>query len=246
MHLSYKTIGLFSNPPLLLLHGFLGSSRDWLLLCNNLEKDFYLIVIDLPGHGGSADIYSYEVDPDPLISINSLINDILRRLFLTKITLLGYSLGGRIAMGYALAHSNNINSLIIEAAHPGLKNDEEKNARAISDEYWSHHFCSASDYQVLYDWYRQPVFRDMSDDDRQQLIAERLVGLTACSVANVLTAFSLSMQQDYSDRLLFAPFPVHYLCGENDKAFSNIGKKLNKMGCLRSFQCVVGAGHNVH
>ncbi|MDP0590055.1 MAG: hypothetical protein QS748_13050 [Candidatus Endonucleobacter bathymodioli] len=39
---------------------------------------------------------------------------------------------------------------------------------------------------------------------------------------------------------------MHYLCGENDKAFSNIGKKLNKMGCLRSLQCVVGAGHNVH
>ncbi|MDP0562417.1 MAG: 2-succinyl-6-hydroxy-2,4-cyclohexadiene-1-carboxylate synthase [Candidatus Endonucleobacter sp. (ex Gigantidas childressi)] len=246
MHLSYKTRGLRSNPPLLLLHGFLGSATDWLLLCNNLGNDFYLIVLDLPGHGESADIDSNEVNPDPLISIHSLINNVLKRLSLKKVTLLGYSLGGRIAMGYALAHSNNINSLIIEAAHPGLKNDEEKKARAISDEYWCNRFCSEAYDLVLYDWYCQSVFKDISDNDRQQLIIERLVGLTACSVANVLTSYSLSKQPDYSEWLSVAPFPVHYLCGENDKAFSHIGKQLNKAGCLQSLHCIGGAGHNVH
>ena len=104
MNLAYRTWGVRGNPPLVLLHGFLGSADDWNMLAESLRAHFYLVAIDLPGHGKSLSVNLNEKESDPADYVRYLINDVLDQLDIKQFGLLGYSLGARIAMGFAFAH----------------------------------------------------------------------------------------------------------------------------------------------
>src|SRR3990167_2420505 len=81
--------------PLVFLHGFLGSSRDWEPVCSYLPP-CQCIGIDLPGHGDSPFVETFNFPiPTP------------------QFHLIGYSMGGRLAMQYALRYPERIASLLI-------------------------------------------------------------------------------------------------------------------------------------
>ena len=102
MGLAFRTTGLRNHPPLLLLHGFLGNAGDWQALVHELSETFYLILVDLPGHGQSQSVSLHD-SCTPVETMNELINRVLDQLDFHKVSVLGYSMGGRIAVGYALS-----------------------------------------------------------------------------------------------------------------------------------------------
>ena len=64
MGLAYQETG--SGEPLLLIHGMGSASSAWKLITPILAKNFKVISIDLPGHGGSSYIPSQPMDPHSL------------------------------------------------------------------------------------------------------------------------------------------------------------------------------------
>ncbi len=245
MNLAYRTWGVRENPPLVLLHGFLGAANDWEILASKLEASFYMVAVDLPGHGNSQSIDLACFKKDPVSNIGVLLDDIMDQLDLGQFGILGYSLGARIAMGYALSRSQRVSCLIIESGHPGLKSEEEKKARWQSDQVWTRRFLSEPLEQVLDAWYQQSVFSDLSDSCRKVLIGKRIHQKVSL-ITEMFESFSLSRQQDYSCALAEADFPVHYLYGEKDKKYKTVGAQLGEGGSLTTLNGVRLAGHNIH
>lgn len=93
MTLNYKTLG--SGKPLVILHGLLGSLDNWLTVSKYLSKSYKVYIIDLPNHGKSyhSQVFSYE---DMSNDLDSFFN----KNGLTNFSLLGHSMGGKLALKY--------------------------------------------------------------------------------------------------------------------------------------------------
>jgi 2-succinyl-6-hydroxy-2,4-cyclohexadiene-1-carboxylate synthase len=120
------------GPPLLLLHGFTGSVENWQFLLPSFRSRYQVIRLDLIGHGLSEapreyQRYSLDQAADDLISL-------LDQLGLKRINLLGYSLGGRLALLFAVKYPERLQMLVIESGSPGLARKSERAARRVADE----------------------------------------------------------------------------------------------------------------
>ena len=93
--------------PLVIMHGLFGSSRNWQSVAKTLAENYQVITPDLRNHGMSdhADSMTYaEMAED--------IQQLLDELSLEHITLMGHSMGGKVAMINALLYADKIDKLI--------------------------------------------------------------------------------------------------------------------------------------
>ncbi|STM19627.1 2-succinyl-6-hydroxy-2, 4-cyclohexadiene-1-carboxylate synthase [Escherichia coli] len=63
--------------------------------------------------------------------------------------------------------------IIVEGGHPGLQNAEQRAERQRSDRQWAQRFRKEPLTAVFADWYQQPVFASLNDDQRRELVALR-------------------------------------------------------------------------
>lgn len=226
------------KPVIVLLHGLLGSERDWQEVRAELNE-CVTIAIDLPGHGFSA----LESCRDFRDCCNQISDTILQQIPPHQpIVLVGYSMGGRIAMsGVAGGFFANLNIqlLIVEGGNFGLE-ESQKSLRLDNDQKWSDRFATQPIEQVLSDWYQQPVFSSLNHEQRQKMVSKRSANLGP-AVASMMVATSLAKQDYLLDALKVSGIAVHYICGEKDNKFSQLAKQSGL-----SFSQVAKAGHNVH
>jgi 3-oxoadipate enol-lactonase len=107
--LTYEEWGT-GDPPLLLLHGFTGSRLDWADVVDELAAERRVVAYDQRGHGdsgaGRADAYTF----DQLLADLAAVVD---QRGLAPFHLLGHSMGGIVAMRFALDHADKLASLIL-------------------------------------------------------------------------------------------------------------------------------------
>ena len=105
-----------AGPPLVLLHGWAMHSGLFAPLLPRLAERFRVHRVDLPGHG-----YSAPVAPYALATINAAVADAVSRLpdgAARALTVLGWSLGGAVAMHWARAEPERVERLILTGATP--------------------------------------------------------------------------------------------------------------------------------
>src|SRR5438128_409435 len=120
-----------SGPPLLLLHGFTGSVRAWDGVRPAIAAFATVISIDLIGHGRSAvpdNASRYSLDWSTR-DLAALLDD----QQLDAVDVLGYSMGGRVALHLAVQAPERVRTLVLESASPGLEDDLERSRRIASD-----------------------------------------------------------------------------------------------------------------
>jgi pimeloyl-ACP methyl ester carboxylesterase len=100
--------------PLVLVHGFLGSSKMWEPQIDFFKEYFRIITPDLPGFGKSNKIKSHK----SIESLASLILDSLKEKKINKFHLLGHSMGGMIVQEMAQKDTNKISKLICYSTGP--------------------------------------------------------------------------------------------------------------------------------
>ncbi|TKB47929.1 2-succinyl-6-hydroxy-2,4-cyclohexadiene-1-carboxylate synthase [Ferrimonas sediminicola] len=226
------------RPTLVLLHGFLGSAEDWQPVLPALQRHFHCLALDLPGHGDNR---------TPLTrgpGFDEVCQQLEARLPRGRFHLLGYSLGGRIALHLAQRNPGHLLSLTLESAHPGLTSQQERQARRQADARWQRLLQHHSLAEFLRQWYRQPVFADLTDQARQRMIDARL-GNDPDALGALYHNTGLGWQQDQRAMLAELTVPTHYLCGRADTKFLTLGQELKRQGLvdgLHHFDC----GHNVH
>jgi esterase len=106
--LFHRELGGAGKPPLILLHGFLGSSRNWQTAGADLAADFRVFALDLRNHGKSphADSMTYD----------DMVADVLAWMTtqqLSSATLVGHSMGGKVAMLLACRHPSRVARLVV-------------------------------------------------------------------------------------------------------------------------------------
>ncbi len=190
---------------MIFLHGFLGSARDWEKVCSYLPS-FDCHCIELPGHGTTP------------------FTDDFASLFppLEKMDLIGYSMGGRIALYYAEKFPERVNSLTLLSTHTGLQKGKEE--RWQTDLSWANEIVSSFD-DFLKKWYAQPIFAGFIPD----LTMRRKHNPQA--LAQSLLHYSLSKQP------LFSPKNALFVVGEKDKKY----RELYPQAIV-----IPNAGHCVH
>ena len=109
--LHYTELG--QGEPLLILHGLFGSSKNWQSLAKQFAEHFTVYSVDLRNHGNSFhdEQMNYEVMAEDL---DALIN----HLELQSYSIIGHSMGGKIAMLYALRYRHNISKLVVADIAP--------------------------------------------------------------------------------------------------------------------------------
>src|SRR6185436_3563731 len=111
INLYYETHG--SGRPMILLHGGLGSGEMFGPILPALTANHQVIAPDLQGHGRTADI-------DRPLDVRLLADDIaalIRHLELDKPDLVGYSLGGGVALLTALKYPELVGKVVVASAH---------------------------------------------------------------------------------------------------------------------------------
>ena len=239
---AYQVVQRGTGDPLLVLHGFTGSARNWQTLMTQLQDDYRLIAPDIIGHGQSAkpaDIERYHIER-VAAEIMALITE--------PVHLLGYSMGGRLALTIAVHHSDKVRSLILESASPGLQTSTERDARrtwdyALADRIEREGIRAFVDYwETLALWDSQhqlePAVRDRL---RQQRLQNDPRGL-----ANSLRGMGTGVMPPLWDALPHLTLPVQLLVGEYDEKYVALNQRMAQVIPRSELMVVAGAGHTVH
>ena len=135
------------NSVLWCLHGFLGEGTDWdqFDFPNAQKPHFFKGKLGNFGLKKWAKIFNKRVEEEA---------DQDEKHFL-----LGYSMGGRLALHALLADPELWSGAIIVSSHLGLESEEEKLQRKVKDEYWAEKFSTQKWDQVIADWNKQAVFQ---------------------------------------------------------------------------------------
>ena len=232
--------------PLVLLHGFTGSHRSWDAVAPALASVGRCVAVDLPGHGDSdfeadAGAYSMEITSTALESG-------LDALCASPATLIGYSMGGRLALYFALTRPERVRRLVLESASPGLATEAEREARRRSDEALAR-FALDHGIEAFVDrWESVPTLwteQRLPAHTRTCLRQERLRCAPA-GLAASLRGMGTGRQPWLGDRLDSAPMPVLLIAGKDDPKFVEIAQSMSRCLPDATLAIIPGAGHNVH
>ena len=108
VQLFHRDLGGEGNPPLVILHGMLGSSRNWQTAGRDLAQHYHVYALDMRNHGGSP--HAAEMDHQVMMQ------DVMAWLDaqqLTRVTLIGHSMGGKVAMLLACRNPDRVDRLVI-------------------------------------------------------------------------------------------------------------------------------------
>jgi len=236
-----------SAQTLILLHGFTGSAAAWGHQLDTLaDYGLRIIALDLLGHGQS------DAPDDPQrYTIERCQQDILaglQELGVSKgqATILGYSMGGRIAL--YTAFSGFFRALILESASPGLEDPAEREQRRVSDEALAASIEGEGVPAFIERWENLRLFasqRTLPSECREALHRQRLQN-SATGLAQSLRGIGTGVQPSLYARLPTLHIPVLLIAGALDTKFTAIAQRMVQALPQSQLRIVPAAGHTVH
>jgi 2-succinyl-6-hydroxy-2,4-cyclohexadiene-1-carboxylate synthase len=243
--LNVETSGRGDGPPLLLLHGFTRDARDWqpILPCFDAYRT---VRVDLIGHGKS------DSPPDPArYSMAHAVDDLLallHHLDIDRTALLGYSLGGRVALHFALEAPQLLWALVLESASPGIAIESERDARRRSDAALADSLLTDGLEPFVERWQAQPLFASQSDlpaavlaEQRRQRLENNPAGL-----ANSLRGMGAGAQDYLLPRLHEIQTPTLFLAGALDERYATLAPAMAAEVPGSEYRIIEHAGHTTH
>lgn len=238
--------GMAQSPTLVLLHGFTGSTANWARHQMVFAADYRTLVIDLLGHGQT------EAPVDPArYTIEQSASDLaglLTTIAPGPVNLLGYSMGGRLALYFAIHYPYLVQSLMLESASPGLADSAAQQERIRSDERLADEIESQGMAAFVDRWEKLPLFasqQSLPATVQSQLHEQRLQNQPQ-GLANSLRGMGTGVQPSLWEQLTTLSVPTLLLAGELDQKFKGIATQMAT--CLPKATVVIvpAAGHTIH
>ncbi len=213
------------------LHGAVGSTADW--------RDFAQEMRASHGEVRRLDLWRFlDCCPMPLTKFGDTLAEEIVRVDPEPV-LLGYSMGGRLALHALLARPDLWKAAIIVSAHPGLKEEGDRVARREKDAEWSALALKGEWVDFLEQWNSQGVLQGGGMPDRTPLKNRR------ASIARSFVDWSLGKQENLTPRLHKVPCPVLWLTGENDEKFTGVAESAVPHLPRGEHQIIADCGHRV-
>ncbi len=224
LHLHVVSSG--NGPHVLLLHGFTGSAESWGSLRDALSDRLTVHAIDLPGHGASS------TPRDPArYALDRLATDLTRvldALGILRTAVLGYSLGGRAALRFALDHPDCVEALVLESASPGIADPVERGQRAATDIALAG-LIEREGIEAFVDrWEQLPLWTSQAalpESTRRALRTRRLANRPD-GLANSLRGAGAGMDAPVIDRLASIGAPTLLIAGALDAKYVALGRRM--------------------
>ncbi len=240
--------GSASSPAAVLLHGFTGYGGGWATQAEAFTAAGYRVLApDLLGHGrspapASPGRYGMERAASDL---SALLRDITNE----PAHLLGYSMGGRLALFFALTYPAQVRSLTLESASPGLATDSERAQRREHDKALADEIERDGIHAFVKAWESLPLWESqrerLTTEQRQQLRAQRLRNRPT-GLANSLRGIGTGAQPDLRPRLPSLAVATLLLAGADDPKCVVVNREMAQLTPNARLVVLSNAGHNVH
>jgi len=238
--------GPSSDEALLLLHGFTGSAASWSELRPALRDRSPVIAVDLPGHGRSS-----APDDPRRYALERLADDLERvtdRLGVRAVVALGYSLGGRAALKFALRHPARVRGLILESTSPGIERADERDARARSDTELVELLQREGIAAFVDRWEMLPLWASQAalPPERRAALRTQRLSQSARGLANSLRGAGAAADPAVFDRLGDIRVPTLLVAGALDLKYVDYAMRMSERLADARVEIVPDAGHAVH
>ncbi len=233
---------------LLMLHGFTGKGANFKEMLKGFTEleSYTIILIDQLGHG-NTDIPSnpqrYRME-----HATADLKEMMDRLGISSVSLYGYSMGGRLALSFALTYPEMVKKLVLESASPGLALKEDRYNRKQADEKLAEKIQHEGLQAFMEFWTSIPLFqsqKQLSEKTKAEILEQRMNNSTL-GLANSLLGMGTGVQSSYWEQLHQIDFPVLLSAGEWDGKFISIAQEMNKRIEKSHFIKISGAGHAIH
>lgn len=229
--------------PIVFLHGFSENMSTFKHLdCTGYMK----ILIDIIGHGRTQspkEMRYYDVD-----YLVDAINYIIHTITDKKYILYGYSMGGRIALAYALKYQKEMAKLLLESSSYGIEDQQMRKNRYESDcrladnirrnkiEWFESYWSNIAIFKT-----QEKLNENVKNEIKKIRLSNNITGLS-----NSLIGFSQGKVACLKSELHKLNIDVIYVSGESDSKYTAIGENFTKL--IRNIMhiCVKSSGHNVH
>lgn len=246
-HLHAREWGDSTKPPLLFLHGFLGSGEDWSTIAEELSTDFYVLAPDIPGHGKTTTVKTENItEVFSMPHVASAIVEILTALHIEKTYLCGYSMGGRVALYLALRFPEHVPSALLLSATAGLRTEEERQLRQESDERLAQRLEHEPFEQFLTFWYEQPLFASLRGHPSFAEIARKRKNGQPEGAAASLRGMGTGAQESLWGYLANNDVPLTFAAGALDTKFTALAEELHQHAPQSTLHIIPNAGHALH
>jgi len=242
-HATYHVEVYGQGEPLVLLHGFTGTGATWRASTELLAKHFRLYALDMPGHGRTT-----SVAPVTMEAFAEDLQQLMLEWGFGSCHVVGYSMGGRAALAFALQYPHFVRSLVLESASPGLAPALEQEARSANDDLLAKRIEELGIEQFVDYWEQIPLFQSqrtlpvaVQQSIRQERLSQQAAGLAAS-----LRAMGTGAQPSFWEQLQTLSMPVLLLAGMLDTKFVRIQAQMHaaiKTSQIYTFQ---ETGHAIH
>jgi 2-succinyl-6-hydroxy-2,4-cyclohexadiene-1-carboxylate synthase len=221
---------------IVLLHGFTQTGASWDGVLAELGERYRALAPDLRGHGAAAGVRP--------ITFEAVIGDVLAAAP-KRFALVGYSMGGRIALHVALAAPERVSRLVLVGATAGIEDAEERAERRRAD------FALAATIEeegvdaFAAAWAAQPLFAGQAPDVAAAARADRRRN-TPAGLAAALRGVGTGVMEPLWHRLGELPMPVLALAGERDARFRALAERIAHSTPRGAHDVVPAAGHAAH
>jgi 2-succinyl-6-hydroxy-2,4-cyclohexadiene-1-carboxylate synthase len=169
-------------------------------------------------------------------------------LQVTSFTLIGYSMGGRIALAYAITYPEDVKRLVLESASPGLQSVTEQQVRIKADQSLANKIELEGLPAFIDFWQDIPLFQSQKklSDLKQQAIRQERLQQSSLGLASSLKGMGTGSQPSYWSRLNELKIPVTLITGELDEKFQLIAQQMKNRIANSQHLEVLAVGHAIH
>lgn len=200
------------------LHGFSGTRHAWDETIAALPPERYTpLALDLPGHGEQVDA------PRP-IGFDGCVAGVLDRSP-DRFALVGYSMGGRVALHIALAAPERVSALVLISSTAGIEDHAERAKRRETDRQLADEIAAGSIEDFAARWGSQAMFASDPSEVSAKARADQLRNRSD-GVAAALTGIGTGEMWPLWQRLAELTMPVAVVAGERDVKFCELGRRM--------------------
>ncbi len=238
--------GQHTGLPLVLLHGFTGSKASWAAVRAAFASTRRVLAIDRPGHGDT--VITGRTFDFSLSATAALVAETLAALRVPRADVVGYSMGGRVALQLAIGHGERVARLVLESASAGFATAAARARRRAADERLAASIERDGVARFVARWQALPLFRSLAampplahEAFRRQRLTCRPAGLAAS-----LRGMGTGVQPWLGERAESVTAPVLLVTGALDRKFTAKAVGLLPRFARGCHEIIEVAGHVPH
>ncbi len=232
-----EKLGNQGFPNLLFLYGFMGEAADWQYFREDLSRDFCCL---------SANFSAENVTS--LSSLSWKLKESLETLVTSRrYRIVGYSMGGRLALRYALEFPDSVDCLVIASASPGIEDLTERQIRAIEDDQRAEILETKGIEYFLEYWYGNSLFDSLRNHSQIYTdLIKRRSRVNPTKTSEILRNLSPGREPSMWQQLPNLKCPILLLAGSLDLKYIGILQKVKDILPQATLKILPNVGHAMH